>query len=149
MVSAFPFSNNRLTRLSLLLATSMGLFACGSLPAASKVEPLAVVVTEGEACGAFPTVTYRAAVGDMPQQLTIMAGDQPTPGYQIIVTNSQKRDDHIDISYRIQGPPPGSFLPQMMTRPCINVELPEQGWSSLKVTNQETEQAWQFNRDVF
>ena len=142
-----PWRN--LLRCSLTFGTAtIAIISCGSLPATTVTKPLEVAVVSGDACGAFPTVTYRAAQAEMPQQLTIMAGDRPTPGYQVIVSSATQQGSQIDINYFIQTPPPGSFLPQMMTRPCVNVMLPKQGWSRLKVINVETEQAWQFNRDV-
>ena len=138
----------RLKSIGLVVATSFLASGCGSLSTSSKTQSVNFSVVAGEACGAFPTVTYRAPVVGMDQKLSIMAGDQPTPGYQIIVTSAQQQNTQVDFSYRIEGPPEGSFLPQMMTRPCINIEFSDRGWDSLTVTNRDTDQVWRFNRDI-
>lgn len=137
----------RSTFISSVIVTSFLLSGCGSLSTTNQIQPVKFSVIPDEACGAFPTVTYRAPVANMRQQLMIMAGDLPTPGYQIIVTSAQQQNTQINFSYRIEGPPEGSFLPQMITRPCINVEFVETGWNSLTVTNLDTDQIWRFNRE--
>lgn len=128
----------------LMTALAAGTAGCGSLPAPSQTVDIAIGA--GEACGAFPTVTYRAAMAELSEQITIMAGDQPTPGYQIIVADARQQKQHIEIAYRIEGPPEGSFLPQVITRPCVTVNILAEDWGSLAVTNLDTQQVWRFNR---
>lgn len=133
-----------ISKVVIIISLMAGLIACGSLPAPS--QSIDVVVGPGEACGAFPTVTYRAAMAELNEQITVMAGDQPTPGYQIVIAESRQHKQHVEIGYRIQGPPEGSFLPQVITRPCITIAIPVDDWGSLAVTNLDTQQVWRFNR---
>ena len=76
-------------------------------------------------------------------ELTINAGEKPTPGYGIEIVSQTRDRERITVAYRLSTPAAGAILPQMMTSPCRQIQLPED-WKRLNVSNEDSGQTWVF-----
>ena len=131
---------------SAVVCLGLGLGLVGCAVGDKQLQELTLTFSAVDGCGAFSTVTYRGATESSEEELLIMAGDQPSPGYRLVITDTIQNHRHIQLSYRIQSPPTDRFYPQVITRPCISVDLPLGDWETLAVSNQDTEQTWRFKR---
>jgi len=126
----------QLSRLLLSLLCAFVLTAC-----AGTTTNIELATTADLHCGAIPSVTVVDNV------LAIGAGEKPTPGYSVVLTEQTRKGDHVSITYEISSPRQGAILPQMMTSPCSRVTLPED-WQRLTVKNNETGQQWVFDNSA-
>lgn len=108
--------------------------ACAGQPATIELE-----TKSNLQCGGS------AGVSVVDAQLTIAAGEKPTPGYSINLIEQVNKNGHISLAYDVSSPREGAILPQMMTSPCLYVTLPDD-WKRLSVTNNETGQNWIFEQ---
>lgn len=114
-----------------LMATSL-LGAC-----AGQARPVELESRVALHCAVIESVSL---VGD---ELTINAGEKPTPGYGVELVSQTRDRDHIQVAYRLSTPAAGAILPQMMTSPCRQIVLPDD-WKRLSVTNEDSGQTWVF-----
>ena len=129
-------------KIALICSTAILLNACSYNE--SKPHPIALESSSGSNCSSMPTVIYQQ--NDDDAVVTIMAGDKPTPGYGIDIIRSTLEKTNIEILFSIVGPPPGRMLPQMMTKPCLEIALPNDNWQTISVTSADSGQAWHFAR---
>jgi len=119
--------------LSLLsLASVATLTAC-----AGSATNMNLAATAELHCGRIASVTV---VDDV---LTIGAGEKPTPGYSVELTEQTRKRDSLTVEYTINGPQPGAIMAQMLTSPCSHISLPGD-WQRLTVMNKDSGQKWVF-----
>jgi len=122
------------------LLSILSLISAATLTAcAGTATPVNLAATAELHCGRIASVTV---VDDV---LTIGAGEKPTPGYSVQLTEQTRKGDHLTVEYAISEPPQGAILAQMMTSPCSHISLPED-WQRLTVQNKTSGQQWVFER---
>jgi len=127
-------SKMQVIRATVVLCCSLMLAAC-----AGQAKPVELYSKNSLNCGVMAGVTL------LDRELTINAGERPTPGYGVEVKEQTSDRKGVNIAYEISKPAAGSMLPQMMTSPCRRITLPED-WKRLTVTDLESGQKWVFEQ---
>ncbi len=66
-------------------------------------------------------------------RLVVAAGRKPTTGFRLSLGAARRSGSTLQLSVDEQQPAPGTAVGQMMTSPCLVLELPESGWSRIEV----------------
>ena len=90
----------------------------------------------------LPLVRIRPALGettlpDNQWRLQISLGQKPTLGYGISLQDAELRDDTLVLRVLTQQPAPGVAVAQMISTPCLVVNIPKDGWQQLQVEGLE------------
>ena len=118
--------------------TTAGLMVASLLSAcAGQARPVELESRVSLHCAVIESVSL------VDSELTINAGEKPTPGYGIEIVSQTRDRDRIAVAYRLSTPAAGAILPQMMTSPCRQIQLPDD-WERLNVTNEDSGQTWVF-----
>ncbi|MDO6682791.1 protease complex subunit PrcB family protein [Oceanobacter sp. 5_MG-2023] len=121
----------------LTISTALVLTACASV--AGSVVDLGDHAENQLHCGMDAGVTLK----EDGSQVVIALGPRPTPGYQVVLEQSEMRDSMVSVTFHEQLPQQGSIAAQVMTSPCIMLALPET-WQSLRVSSSDSGAVWQF-----
>jgi hypothetical protein len=70
--------------------------------------------------------------------LWIHMGTRPTGGYRLVLASptAELRGGVVTIHIRWQKPAPGSFVPQILTSPCILLKMPKKGIERVVIKDQ-------------
>jgi len=66
-------------------------------------------------------------------RLVVAAGRKPTTGYRLSLGAARRSGTTLKLRIDEQRPAPGMAVGQMMTSPCLVLELPATGWSRIEV----------------
>jgi hypothetical protein len=124
-------------RLLAIVATLL-LGACASV-AGSVVDLGSSRAEHSLHCGMPAGVTLK----DDGSQVVIALGQRPTPGYQVMLDQSEMMDGVVLIRFHEQQPQQGMAVAQVMTSPCMVLTLPEE-WQSMRVSSSDSGGVWQF-----
>lgn len=67
------------------------------------------------------------------QVLGVFLGQRPTPGYGASLKSTRLENGRLVISLEARTPDPGRMMAQVITTPCVLLEVPGQGWAELEV----------------
>tara|TARA_R110000868_G_scaffold229044_1_gene481946 strand:+ start:14765 stop:15274 length:510 start_codon:yes stop_codon:yes gene_type:complete len=123
-------------RLLAIVATLL-LGACASV--AGSVVDLGNRAEHNLHCGTLAGVTLK----DDGSQVVIALGQRPTPGYQVMLDQSEMLDGVALIRFHEQQPQQGMAVAQVMTSPCMVLTLPEE-WQSMRISSSDSGGVWQF-----
>ena len=65
--------------------------------------------------------------------LRVNLGQKPTPGYSAELEEVHQREDRLTLDMKATQPAPDAMVAQVITTPCVVLEIPSSGWSRLDV----------------
>jgi hypothetical protein len=69
--------------------------------------------------------------------VAVSRGQQPTPGYGFELLEGTMKGEVVTVRLAWNQPPPDAVLAQVITHPCIVIGLEGQGFSTLRVIDEE------------
>jgi len=106
---------------------------------AGQAKPVELTSEVSQSCAVM------AGVSLLKNELTINAGEKPTPGYSVELVTQTRDRKGLKVEYQLGQPATGAILPQMLTSPCRRILLPED-WERLTVVNKDSDQQWVFEQ---
>ncbi|MDF1763459.1 MAG: protease complex subunit PrcB family protein [Oleibacter sp.] len=131
---SFKLRQSKSVANALASLVSLSLVAC-----AAPSNTIELATQANNQCSVIESVVV------MDDLLTINAGERPTLGYAVQLTEQTQADAKVTLMYQITSPPKGAMVAQMMTSPCLYVTLPKE-WQTVIVINETSAQRWTFNR---
>lgn len=89
---------------------------------ASDAEWRALWARHVPGAGSPPSVDFTGEI-----VVGVFAGQQPTGGYQVEIVGVDHEPAEVVVRYRIERPPPGGLVTQILTQPFHLVRLPRLG----------------------
>jgi len=71
---------------------------------------------------------------DANKLLIVAVGQRPTAGYQLVLGGAVRDGQQLDIAVDLNKPGQNEMAAQVITTPCLVIQLPADGWSQLQVS---------------
>lgn len=101
------------------------------------VELPAIYAARGPSAEFSPDLRRELADISLPAEreaLVVALGAQPTPGYTLTVLNARWFGDAtLNVSMLAQTPSDDSFSAQVISYPCVVIDVPALGWDQIRV----------------
>lgn len=140
-------------KLAAVTGTALLLSGCsGLLDSTGKPDPVVNLVATLDHCGLAEARIYSASQPaadfsadlqqviadiDLPESrtaLVVSLGNQPTPGYSLALLNARWFGEAtLNLSMAAEKPSDEAFSAQVITTPCVIVDVPAEGWSQVRV----------------